>query len=375
MERQVYPQRLNTDGTAEPPYDVAGWTLPLQMGVRAVTVAKPFVATADQVEQVEPIRGGIDGKVEDAKSFWIDIRSNEDFRVVNALQQAGIPIDLSGTPPQFRFPADPAARRVLERVLPTVSTRVHAASTLPDSRDKRLPPSRIGLYQPWVPSMDEGWTRLVLEKYGFAYTTVHNAEICGGGLKGRFDVLILPSIAAKTIREGYAENETEPAYVGGLGARGPMRLREFLRAGGTLVCLAESSDYAIEELILPVKNVLKGLKTSDFYSPGSILRAVVTEPSFWTTAVAPEVSVYFDRSQAFEIDGTARLAGQASVLLSYARRKPLESGWLLGPEKIEGKAAMVDVRSLGGHVILFGFRPQHRGQTHGTFRLLFNALL
>ena len=223
--------------------------------------------------------------------------------------------------------------------------------------------------------MDEGWTRLVLEKYGFKYTTLHPADICAGSLKERVDVLLIPSIEPKTLRDGFAENETEPAYVGGLGSDGADALREFLKAGGTLVCLADSTDYAIEELSLPVKNVLKGLKTSVFYAPGSILRAVVTEPSSWTAGVPGELSVYFDRSQAFEIEESARKTGKASVILSYAKEKPLESGWLLGPEKIEGKAALVEVRSLGGHVLLFGFRPQHRGQPHGTFRLLFNALL
>src|SRR4051794_8552108 len=110
--------------------------------------------------------------------------------------------------------------------------------------------------------MDEGWTRLVLVKYGFKYATIHNAEIRGGSLKERIDVLVLPSIGARTIREGYAENETEPAYVGGLGEEGADALLEFLGADGRIVCLGDSTDYAIEALSLPVKNVLKGLKTS-----------------------------------------------------------------------------------------------------------------
>jgi hypothetical protein len=388
MERQVYPRRLNPDGTAEAPYDVAGWTLPLQMGVRALAVAEPFTATAERLERVEPICGGIDGDTEGAKFFTIRNQANDDFLVLNALQDAGVAVDLlrpddpngQDVPPAgaLRFPADETSRRVLGRTLPRVSTRVRAWPDDPSkrpSRSDRLRPKRIGLYQPWMPSMDEGWTRLVLEKFGFRYQTLHNADLRAGGLRERIDTLVIPSIEPKTLREGYAENETEPAYVGGLGAEGVDALREFLRDGGTLVCLADSTDYAIEELNLPVKDALKGLKTSEFYAPGSILHASRAAPSPLTQGMPREISVYFDRSHAFTIDDAPRNQAQATIPLSYARRNPLESGWLLGPEKIEGKAALVEVSLGAGRVLLFGFPPQHRGQTHGTFRLLFNALL
>jgi hypothetical protein len=396
MERQVYPRRLNPDGTAEPPYDVAGWTLPLQMGVRALAAAEPFAATAERQERVEPIRGGIDGDSAGARFFTICNQANDDFRVLNALQGAGVAVDLFGADdPEardpslagaFRFAADEASRRVLDRTLPSASTRVRAWADDParspegsgrPRRSERLRPRRIGLYQPWVPSMDEGWTRLVLEKYGFRYNTLHNADIRAGGLRERVDTILIPSIEPKTLREGYGEDETEPAYVGGLGAEGAEALRAFLREGGTLVCLAESTDYAIEELNLPVKDVLKGLKTSEFYAPGSILRAVVAAPGKTELGrgMPVEVPVYFDRSQAFQVDGPALASQEAWVELSYARKNPLESGWLLGPEKVEGKAALVVVKVGAGRVVLFGFPPQHRGQTHGTFRLLFNALL
>jgi hypothetical protein len=220
--------------------------------------------------------------------------------------------------------------------------------------------------------MDEGWTRLVLETFGVPYTTIHDGAIRAGALR-EFDVLLVPSIAAKTLRNGFAANETEPAYVGGLGPDGAAELRRFVReGGGRLVCLDAACEYAIEELDLPVKNVLKGLSTADFYAPGSILRATVTGRGGTTTQGVPdEVSVYFDQSQAFELTNSVG----ALAMLTYAKSKPLESGWLLGPSRLEGKAALVEVRVGRGRVVLFGFPPQHRGQTHGTFRLLFNALL
>jgi hypothetical protein len=242
---------------------------------------------------------------------------------------------------------------------------------------RRLKRPRIGVYQPWVPSMDEGWTRLVLESFGIPYTTLHDADIRAGSLRERFDAILLPSVGAKTLRDGWEPNETEPAYVGGLGAEGSQALRGFVRAGGTLVCLEDSCHYAITEWGLPVQEVLGGLKSSEFSCPGSIVRVVSQhmppnqDAALLTAGMPEEWSAFFDRSLAFE-DGKHETV---TVVARYASGDPLESGWLLGAKHLADKAALVDVQLELGRVVLFGFPPQHRGQTHGTFRLLFNALL
>jgi hypothetical protein len=412
MERQVYPTRLTAGGKAEPPYDVAGWTLPLQMGVRVVEAAVPIDVKTERLERIDSPKGGIDTvKLEGKPNYYLIANTtNDDFRVRAALQAAGVWVKMvaPGTNQNDEddlgvgaliFPADARSRTVLDAILPRVSTRIRpgviskpqAANEpgsspvkiddqrpagvpvdfprLPYTRELRK--TRVAVYQPWMPSMDEGWTRLVLESFTIPYTTVHNAEIRAGGLRDRFDSLLIPSIDAKTLKNGYAANETEPAYVGGLGPEGVSALRAFVREGGTLVCLDASCEFAIDELDLPVKSVLKGLSTAEFYAPGSILRATVKTGTLLTFGVPEEVSVYFDHSLAFDL----KPKGKATAVLRYASTNPLESGWLLGPSKIEGKAALVESPLGHGSVVLFGFRPQHRGQTHGTFRLLFNALL
>jgi hypothetical protein len=398
MERQRYPARFTADGAAEPPYDVAGWTLPLLMGVRAVEVAAPFEADAEAVEQVEAPRGRIDGNGSDrAEAYLIRNEANDDFRVLNALLAAGIEVRAAAEPFQAEgvaddkktFPAgtlivkaDSKARRILDEVLPKTTTRATAVEGEFRRGTIRLRAPRIGLYQPWMPSMDEGWTRLVLEQFDFPYTTLHNAEVRAGDLGRRFDVVLIPSIDAKTLREGYQPDETEPAYVGGLGGEGLDALRDFVHGGGTLVCLGDSCTYAIDGLGLPATNVVKDLKTSTFYGPGSIVRLDYSSRHFeglpdevmalkvLTFGMPWAGSAYFDRSLAFDLK-----QGQGIVAARYAATGVLESGWLLGPEKIQGKAAVVEVPRGEGRVILFGFPPQFRAQTHGTFRLLFNALL
>ena len=384
MERQVYPARFGANGAAEPPYDVAGWTLPLQMGVRVLQVDRPLSVETDPLDRIEPIRGTIAGANE-PRFFRINGAANDDFAVVNELLKAGVavervvdPHDADGlVPGVFGIEASARSRAVLGRLMPELSSRIDGvagffAPRVPREARAVLETLRVGVYQPWAPSIDEGWTRFVLERFRFPYLTLHDADVRAGDLAERIDTLVLPSVEPKVLRGGYAQNETDPAFVGGLGPEGSAAIRSFLRAGGTLVCLARSSEYAIEELGLPVRNVLAGVKTSEFYGPGSIVRLEVARPTHpLALGYRGDVAAYFDRSLAFESSDAKR---PVDIVLRYASTNPLESGWLLGPEKLQGKAALVEVPCEGGRVVLFAFPPQNRGQTHGTFRLLFNAL-
>ena len=382
LERQVYPTRLGAAGRPEPPYDVAGWTLPLQMGVRVVEVRAEFSPNAQKLDIIEPIAGKVDlapGESGEPATYRIDNRANDDFIVRDALVGAGVEVQLitgadDGNLGALVFPAGEKTRNVLSAVLPTVSTHVFGlAAKLPNPRWKTEPITRkrIAVYQPWVSSMDEGWTRFVLEKFKIPFTTVHNADIRAGSLKERCDSLLIPSVPARTLREGYAADTTEPAYVGGLGADGALAIRAFVHDGGRLVALDAACEYAIDELNLPVKSILKDLATTVFYSPSSLLHADLADVNKLTYGAPEEFSVFFDKSLAFDLSP----GSNAKIAVRYAKSNALDSGWLLGAPKIEGKGALVEAPLGKGSVVLFGFAPQHRGQTYVTFRLLFNALL
>ena len=383
MERQSYPDRIAANGTPEPPYDNAGWTLPLQMGVMVAAVGSKFQAPTEEIDRVDPPKGLINGS-ESPEYYTIRNQANDDFRVLNALLAAGVEVKAlrvparSGSeelpPGTLLLKATPEARAVLDRVLPTVSTRVEGRvglTALPN--DSRRPISyrkpRVAHYQPRVPNMDEGWARFVFDSFEFPYTIVHDPEVRAGHLGERFDTLVISSIAPRILREGFKADESEPAYVGGLGRDGAEAIRTFVKDGGTLVCLEGSTAYTIEEFGLPVKDGLKGLKSSEFYSPGSIFHVEVQAKDVELTFGVPhEFSAWFDNSPAFE------LTGPGTILASYSRINTLDSGWLLGPEKVRGKAALVEFPHGQGRIVLFGFSPHHRGQPHGTFRLLFNSL-
>jgi hypothetical protein len=149
-------------------------------------------------------------------------------------------------------------------------------------------------------------------------------------------------------------------------------LEGFVRAGGRLVALNRAASAAIDHLKLPIRNVLAGLSRQQFFAGGSVMR-VMTDPSQPVMAGMPEeADIFVFGGPAFE-----PAAGfDGAVLASYpADGSPLRSGYLLGEQYLQGKAAALDVRLGDGHVVLLGFRPQWRGQTFGSFRVLFNALL
>ncbi len=398
MERQDYPQRLRPDGSPEPPYDVAGWTLPLLMGVEATTIAAPFEAEARDLAEVKP-PAGVDESKADDKWLTLDGKSLDDLRLVFAMLEAGVDVRRARRPTyagddevsggSWLIRSTDTSRRVINENFARLSSRIGGLAgpiqdpTLNPGFDagngipaKQNPP-RIAVYQPWVPSMDEGWTRLVLEQHGVPYQSLHNDSIRAGGLRERFDTILIPSIGARTLRDGYDVDETEPAYAGGLGREGADALRAFVEDGGVLVCLEDSCLYAIDELQLPVKEVVRGLKSSEFYCPGSILRLEyprhggTEDPGAITLGQPPEGPAYFAGSLAFEVDK----GHEPAIVARYAGSKTLESGWLLGADKIQGKAALVDLPLGTGRVILFAFPPQHRGQTRATFRPLLQALL
>jgi len=267
--------------------------------------------------------------------------------------------------------------------------------------------SRYGLYKSWVPAIDEGWTRWILDHEGkrrcMGYSSVNDGHIREGNLRAKYDTIIIPDQPRAAILNGHRNGAMPPEYTGGLGEQGVKALREFVEAGGTLVCLNRASDFAIEQFKLPVRDVVDGLPRTDFYVPGSILRIELDTSSPVAAGMPKESIAWAENSPVFEVLGgssplplgegtegrgpygayyalTPTLSQRerepaAKVIAWYSKdRDPLLSGWLLGGDRIKGKAALVEVAMGKGRIILFGFRPQYRGQSLATYPLFFNAI-
>lgn len=235
--------------------------------------------------------------------------------------------------------------------------------------------------------MDEGWTRWLLEQFRFRYKKLMDADIKRGRLANKFDVIILPSdakemITGEGIEEYYkkrfggarAPPKYPEKYETGLGKEGTEKLKEFVEEGGLLVCLASASEYAIEALELPVKNVLDGVKSTEFFCPGSTLHVDVNKESPLSEGVQDDLLVIFRNNPAFEVTPNPDNA-DLQVVLSYPDKHIMESGWLIGEKHLSRKAALIDAKKGNGRVVLFGFSPQFRAQSDATFKLLFNCLL
>lgn len=240
-------------------------------------------------------------------------------------------------------------------------------------------PLTSGLYKSFVPSMDEGWTRWVIEQAAknndcIKYESIADRDIRSGSLS-RFNAIVIPDQPRAAILNGQRKGAMPDEYTGGLGEEGVKALREFVEAGGTLVCLNRASDFAIEQFKLPVRNVVDGLARTDFYVPGSILRIELDTNNPITKGMPQETIAWVENSPVFEIKSDPLALARIKILASYPKNKdPLLSGWLLGAERLQGKAALVEVGLGKGRIILFGFRPQYRGQSLATYPLFFNAI-
>ncbi len=239
----------------------------------------------------------------------------------------------------------------------------------------RVKPVRVGLYKPWVANLDEGWTRFLLERYGFNFQNLDNAQMKAGSYAGKVDVILLPSVSATVIEKGANASTLPPPYAGGLDKEGGEKLKKWVEDGGTLVALDDSSGYAIKLLELPVTNVLEKVSEEQFHVPGSMLRIRMdtTHPLSW--GMSAEEVVFFADSPAFETRlPDARFERRVVATYPDQGEDILVSGYLKGADKLERKAAAVELKAGKGRVVLIGFHPQHRAQPHRTFKLLWNAL-
>ncbi|MDX6445524.1 MAG: hypothetical protein QOH71_2598 [Blastocatellia bacterium] len=321
FEPQVYPDRTTATGEAERPYDVAGWTLPMQMGLDAPALLSIREPAGERKLTL------IKNENEVRHDLGLVLWSSDKSPIANPIK-AGV---------------------------------------------------RIGIYQGARGNMDEGWTRYVFDTFNAPFETLRDPGLTEGDLRRRFDAIVLPS--DRTREPADAEAAEAPA---GIGAKGLVNLARFVEDGGTLICFDGSCGPLIKQWKLPLRNVLEGLRSTDFYCPGSILEIDVDTSNPIARTMSKDVNAYFINSSAFElIDKPAPKAAdvyegptrdQVQVIARYAKEDILRSGWLRGEERIKDRIALAEIKMGKGRIVLFGFRPQHRGQTWGTLPFIWNAI-
>jgi len=231
-------------------------------------------------------------------------------------------------------------------------------------------PPRIGFYKSAQEPMEAGWTRWVFDQHGLAYDTLKDARIRRAALRDDYDVILLQSQSAGSIVNGHRAGSMPEPYTGGIGEAGREAIAEFVRAGGRLIAIEEATEFAIELFDLPVTNAVDDLPPQDFYVPGSILSVALEEAHPIADGMGTTAHVwYWGGSRAFDVTGAA-----VRVVARYAAGNPAVSGWMLGPEHVAGKPALLEASVGQGTVVLFGFQPNYRAQTVATWPLLWNAM-
>ncbi|HVS15146.1 MAG TPA: M14 family metallopeptidase [Thermoanaerobaculia bacterium] len=395
LNPQVYPdRRLYPGGPPELPYDITGWTLPLQMGVRVDRHDHAVKARSEPVDWAVAPEATVHGR--GSWGWTIDPRANDAFTVVNRLLTAGVEVSRLAAPLRqagqewpagaFVVAASDQARRILNDATTALGVERIALTGPPAGELSPVRRPRLGIYHAWGGNMDEGWTRWVLEQFEFPYSRVHDAEVRAGELRDRFDVLLLPDAGYRSMLTGLDADLMPERYAGGMTPRGVFHLVEFVERGGTLVAMDSASELPLLLLGLEVRDVTAGLPNDRFFIPGSLLALEVdpAHPLAW--GMQADATGFFARSPAFEVGRSASRSERqrgvepappedVTVVARWASDDLLRSGWVLGPEVIHGKAAVIEARYGDGRVVLLGLRSQHRGQPHGTFKLLFNAIL
>jgi Zinc carboxypeptidase len=394
LERQVYPaRRRSPDSPPERPYDVTGWTLPLQMGIDVREIERTFQP---------PAMSRLPGAAIAPATVWgerkpgfyvIDARGNGGALAANRLIAAGgtvswmtHPFDAGG----FRYaagsliaPYSSAVETIVARIAAELGLRADGMKGKPPADARSIGRARVALYKPWDENIDEGWTRWLLEQYEFPFGSITDGDVRAGNLRAKYDAIILPSATSEHLITGNPSGAVPPEYVGGLSQDGVDALKTFVRAGGTLICLDQAGSLAIEAFALPIQDVAR-IEDSKFYCPGSILRVELDPSQPLAFGMNPHTAGFFAFSSAYDPAAPSRPTdghgddsppGSVQTIARYGNKDLLLSGWLEGEDVIAGRSAVVQAAVGMGHVVLLGFPVQHRAQSYATFRLLFNAIL
>ena len=403
LRPQRYPEvRADARAPILPPYDVTSWSLPILMGVEVVEVVEPPEGELEPLTVAPwPVR-----RLEDsAAGYLIPAAADSVYAAVNRFLAEGRRVRrlANDTAAGGRGDVYLAAEDVTAGSLTSLADELHlpvrSLTAAPDGAMWRVEVARVGLFKPWVASMDEGWTRFLLESYEFPFVTLTNEQMRSGEFADAVDVLLFSDVSSDIIATGRpggddshrAWSPLPPPYTGGIDqwppedgsaaegqekkAKGGERIKKWVEAGGTVVALDSSSEYFIDLFDLPVTNVLDKVSRDRFNCPGSSLRVLMNGENPLSFGMRKDEVVYFASSPAFRTrvpDPRFRRA----VIARYPEdvRDILVSGYLEGGELLENRAAAVEFSVGKGRVILIGFRAQHRAQPLRTFKLLFNAL-
>jgi len=378
----IRPQKF--EGAPFESYDMMGWTLAYQFGVKITAANSPVTPNMSRMKELKLPAGKIRGKPHFA--YLLSHETNVSFTAMNRILKQGGKVlwakeSFSAENDKFPagtiiIPSSSVKKSFIENLAKELSLEITGLSEHPKTQVHDLKKVRIGMYKSWIPNADEGWTRLILEKYEFPYASIFDADIRAGNLNKNYDVIIMPDTwQPETVIKGHPKGTMPPQYVEGITLQGLRNLKIFAEKGGMIVFLNSVCNLPIKNFRLPIRNVLRKVSRDEFVCDGSILRMEFDTRHPVAYGMPKEAGTIFSNSCAFEIMPTFEEGNKPIWAAKYPAENPLMSGWIHGEKLIQQKSTIVEAPYGKGKIILLGFPVQFRAQPYGTFKLLFNSLL
>lgn len=370
MRREDYPDlRQYSGGPPKIPYDITSHNLPLFMGIETQEVTGQEQGGDDSFRDAWPVSLplGIDdlrapASPASGSGLILSPGRNPSYRLVNrVLDQGGCVFQLQDEGSEdhgaFYIP-DPGSVEVPR------GNWIRTAAERPPGEVRQIRKPTIGLYKSHVPTADEGWTRWILEEYGFDYRSLLDRDVRKGSLED-IDLVLLPDQDPKQIGHGHKAGTYPPDYVGGLGDSGARSLECYLQGGGVVLALGRASMYLVEELLLAGSNVVRDLDSQEFYAPGTMVNLLLNPSHPMTLGMGRRVVGLLTGGPVLDSRGT----GVAQFPWHHVRA----DGFLLGEKHLRGRKAIIEIGLGLGRCILSPIRLQFRAQARGSYPLLFNA--
>jgi hypothetical protein len=379
------------------PYDAAGWTPAYTMGLEFDRILEPFDGPFETIPYGEEQKHkGSFTKLAGAVGYTFSTKENASFILINDLLKEGIEVEKNSE--YFYVATSDKSVSILENAAAKNGVKITGVQQKLNMGAVALKPSRIALWDVYGGSMPSGWTRWIFEQYHFPFTVVYAKEIDAGNLKSKYDVILFVGGAIPAFRaeagsnamggyEGREPNEKEipEMYHAQLGritaAKSIPALKEFTEAGGTIITVGSSANLAYH-FKLPIRNALvemvngkeRPLPGEKFYIPGSVMQVAVNNEHKANWGMKPNADVYFSASPVFNLLPNATATGEVTPLAWYATDKTLRSGWAYGQSYLQQTVAAFEAKVGKGKLMVYGPEITFRGQTHSTYKMLFNQL-
>ena len=380
------------------PYDVAGWTLAYQMGIKFDRILNAFDGPFVAVPYGEMQKAHPHALLASKKGYVLNSQTNDAYMVVNNLLNAGIPVSRipvkSGDNASGSFYVSEKGKTILEKAVTDYGIQITSVSTKP-ANTIPISKSRIALFDQYGGSMPSGWVRWLLEQNNFAFTVIYPNDIDSTDLRSKYDVILfmgggMPPLNTKASELTRKSRDPLPSeipeeyrpWLGNITAEKSIpALKTFMENGGTIFTVGSSTLLAYH-LELPVRNALMEMSNSGtehtlaadkYYIPGSVLQVVIDTTHRANWGMEPLADVVFSNSPVFRLNPDAALKGVKS-LAWFGDSKTLRSGWAWGISYLQGGVVSFEAQIGKGKFYAFGPEIIFRAQSHSTFKLLFNEL-